>query len=156
MIFLFWRGDSRGLLCQSSSHVMPTWACAMAGIYGCGCIFPSLLLDEKSKIRRSEASQWTEESRPTSRAYRTWRPWLVSPSNHPSPMSAGPTRPTRSVFGVPTHGICCYRFLSLRRTPTPCRHGGQGSAISHAPRTQSCRRFASSRGTQRSIYDRFM
>ena len=24
MIFLFWRGDSRGLLCQSNSHVMPT------------------------------------------------------------------------------------------------------------------------------------
>ena len=116
------------------------WPVRWLGIYGCDLLFPSFPLDRKSKIGFAECgafrrSQRTKGSRPTSRAYRTRQPWLVSPefiegSNRPSPMSAGPTRPTRLVFGVPAHGICCYRFLSLRRTPTPCRHGGQGSAIS--------------------------
>ena len=43
MIFLFWRGDSRGLFCQSSSHVLPALACAMAGIYGCGILVSARL-----------------------------------------------------------------------------------------------------------------
>jgi hypothetical protein len=32
---------------DTNSHVMPTLACAMAGIYGCVSLFPFLLLDEK-------------------------------------------------------------------------------------------------------------
>ena len=51
-----------------------------------------------------------------------------------------------------------YTFTTTDNTPSPCRHGGQGSAISYAPGTHPCRRFASSRGgtTKRSIYARFM
>ena len=32
--------------------------------------------------------------------------------NRPSPMSAGPTRPTRSVFGVPIHGMLGSRLTA--------------------------------------------
>ena len=30
---------------EASSHVMPAWACAMAGIYGCGHLFQSSCLE---------------------------------------------------------------------------------------------------------------
>ena len=36
-----------------------------------------------------------------------------------------------------------YTFTTTDNTPSPCRHGGQGSAISYAPGTHPCRRFAS-------------
>ena len=29
----------------ASSHVMPAWACAMVGIYGCGHLFQSFCLE---------------------------------------------------------------------------------------------------------------
>ena len=164
------------------------WPVRGHGIYACGCLFPSLLLDEKGpKNQGRHQGPYTH-------------------GNRPSPMSAGPARPTQSVFGVPIHSersshvipaLACVlaRNLWLRHleicpsyyeNPTlhigvwwgrpfrtlmlypsfswndnalaPCRHGGQGSAISYALGTHSCRRFASSRGgtTKRSIYDRLM
>ena len=30
---------------EASSHVMPAWACAMVGIYGCGHLFQSFCLE---------------------------------------------------------------------------------------------------------------
>ena len=48
----------------SSSHVMPTWACAMAGICACGFL---VLLSWNKR---------TKNSRPTSWAHRTWQPPL--------------------------------------------------------------------------------
>ena len=54
--------------------------------------------------------------------------------NRPSPMSAGPPRPTQSVFGVPAHGVRCSHLRSKRHTPTPRPHGGQGSAIPYTAR----------------------
>ena len=81
-----------------SSHVMPTRACATAGIYGCGHLFPPFLLDKKSKIRRSEASQWAKESRPTSSV-------PTHEADASPPCRPWPAHPTQSGFGVPTHGI---------------------------------------------------
>ena len=52
-----------------------------------------------------------------------------------------------------------YTFTTTDNTRAPCRHGGQGSAISYTARGPTPRRhFTSSRGgtTKRSIYDRFM
>jgi hypothetical protein len=41
-------GDNTTLFSHgTNSHVMPTLACAMAGVYGCVSLFPFLLLDEK-------------------------------------------------------------------------------------------------------------
>ena len=60
--------------------------------------------------------------------------------NRPSSMSAGPTHPTRSVFGVPAHGVRCSHLRSKRHTPTPRPHGGQGSAIPYTARGLNPRR----------------
>ena len=50
-----------------------------------------------------------------------------------------------------------YTVTTTDNNPAPYRHGGQGSAISYTARGPSPRRrFASSRGTKRSIYDRLM
>ena len=64
------------------------------------------------------------------------------------PLRALP-RPTRSVFGEPL----LEALLPLHFIHALYPHGGQGSAISYALETHSCRRFASSRGgtTKRSI-----
>ncbi len=51
-------------------------------------------------------------------------------SNRPSPMSAGPAHPTRSVFGIPTHGIKAGNSTAMDNTRTPCRHRGRRPAIS--------------------------
>ena len=73
-------------------------------------------------------------------------------------MSARPAHPTRSIIGIPAHGTRTENNTTTDNATAPCPHGRQGSAISYALGTHSCRRFASSRGgtTKRSIYDRFM
>ena len=105
--------------------------------------------------RRFDTSQRAKESRPTSRAYRTWRPWLVSPSNHPSPMSAGPARLTRLVFGKPCpidgHETLLHLYYASPNSLIAEEHPRSPTPLGLTSR----RRFASSRGTKRSIYDRF-
>jgi hypothetical protein len=65
---------------------MPMLACAMAGIYACNSLFPlPFLLKEKEQKFKAD---------------------IIGP--HPQSgrfpaMSAGPARPTRLGFGVPTH-----------------------------------------------------
>ena len=62
-----------------------SWHVRGHGIYACGCLFPSLLLDEKGPKNQGR------HQGPTALG------------NRSSPMSAGPARPTQSVFGVPIH-----------------------------------------------------
>ena len=96
-----------GVICKLPCH-------AHAGLRDGGHLwlrfFLSFLLDKKGPKNQGRHH----------RTLHTKRTWLVSPSNHPA-MSAGPTRPTRSVFGIPTHGVRCYRFLFLtaRSHPLP-------------------------------------
>ena len=88
----------------SISHVMPTLACALAGICGCDLLFPSFPLDRKGPKGQG----------------RHHGPTTLG--NRPSPMSAGPARPARSVFGVPTHGIRARNPFSWLRTRVASRH----------------------------------
>ena len=70
-----------------SSHVMPTMACAMADIYGCGSFFPFLFSWKKrNKSSRPTSSDLTHKAD----ASPPCRPW--------------PAHSTQSVFGVPTVG----------------------------------------------------
>ncbi len=88
------------------------WPVRGLGIYGCGCIFPSLLLDEKGPKNQGR------HQGPTALG------------NHSSPMLARPARPTRSRFGVPAHGIRTENSTTTDNTPAPCRHRGHRPAIS--------------------------
>ncbi len=48
---------------RTSSHVMPAWDSAVAGIYGCGLpYFPSFPLDGKSRIDFIEIKDSTTQS----------------------------------------------------------------------------------------------
>ena len=76
-------------------------------------VFLSFLHDEKSKIRRS---QRTKESRPTSRAYRTWRPPLPHVGRVPR------AQPSRSLaFPHTEQGR---ETAQMDNAPAPCRHRG--------------------------------
>ena len=92
--------------------------------------------------------------------------------NRPSPMSARPTRPTQSVFGIPilserssrvmptrigaVAGIYGCGILVSARLNMKTRHCISGcDRVVPSGLCPHCR-FASSRGTKRSIYDRFM
>ena len=56
----------------------------------------------------------------------------------------------------PLRGSATAPYIFTEQHPRPLRHRGRRHTISYALGTLSCRRFASSRGTKRSIYDRFM
>ena len=64
----------------------------------------------------------------------------------------------RGVIGSSFQDFVSYPSLKrINNTRAPCRHRGHRPAISYTARGLSpCHRFASSRGTKRSIYDRFM
>ncbi len=116
------------------------WPMRGLGIYGCGSLFPSFSLMRSN--RRIKAD-------------------IIGPnaqSGRFPAMSARPAHPTWSIIGIPAHGTRTENNTTTDNAPAPCPHGRQGSAISYALGTHSCRRFASSRGgtTKRSIYDRFM
>ena len=73
----------------------------------------------------------------------------------PCHASIGPrARPSRSLTFP--HTALGKETALMDNAPAPCRHRGPRPAISYVLGIRSCRRFASSRGTKRSIYDRFM
>ena len=110
---------------------MPTLACALAGICGCDLLFPSFPLDRKGPKGQG----------------RHHGPTALG--NRPSPMSAGPARPTQSVFGIPILSERSSRVMPTRigavagiygcgRIQQPCHPhaglcGGLGS-MAAAPR----------------------
>ena len=69
--------------------------------------------------RRFDTSQRAKESRPTSRAYRTWRPPLphVGRASAPNPVSLWPSRTRCPLLSLP--------FLTAYSRP--CRHRGSAS-----------------------------
>ena len=73
----------------------------------------------------------------------------------PRHVGRGPrARPGRSLaFPHTTQGK---KAALMDNALSPCRHRGPRPAISYALGIHPCRRFALSRGTKRSIYDRFM
>ena len=71
---------------------MPTLACAMVGICGCGFSCPFSMMRNLRFDEVKGPKNLGRHQGPTALGDR------------PSPMSAGPARPTQSVFGVPTHG----------------------------------------------------
>ena len=156
MIFLF--------LPRLNSHVMPTLACAVAWDLWLRLAFyvPFPLMGKEPKdqgrLHRTSprlSKRLTLRSRSTFCEGKRQAPLREGQAlSHPLRAlprpAASPPRPPRSGFGVSIHGVRCFHFRSKRHFHTPCRHGGQRSAISYAPGTHPCRRFASSRGTKRS------
>ena len=79
----------------------------MGSING-GLVFCPFLLKEKYQKFKADIM-----------GLRTWRVWSVSPSNRPSPMSAGPARPSRSRVGHPAVKGCWSKSPMSSRLPDP-------------------------------------
>ena len=96
---------------NSAAMSSPRWHVRRHGIYGCGHLFLSFCLETKGpKVQGRHHGPTTL-------------------GNRPSPMSARPARPTRSVFGVPIHSEQSSHVIP---TLACARHGiyGCGLALS--------------------------
>ena len=135
----------RGGFGRSSSHVMPTWASAVAGIYGCDIPASALLsyscflLDKKAPKNqgRHHRSQRTKRALPRH----------VGRAHAPNPIGFWHSRSRhKNKNSTATDKAPPFTLMADKDPPSP-------TLLGHT----SCHRFASSRGgtTKRSIYDRF-
>ena len=146
----------------SSSHVMPTRIGVVAGIYGCGYLVPSPWWEvtEESRPTSSDPTHKADASPPCRPGQRTLPGWGLAFPNSQSEatmscqrgyvrwrasMAATPRNPSALIWkpdiayrGVVGSSLRDYDVLpSFSRNDNllaPCRHGGQGSAISNVAR----------------------
>ena len=128
---------------RSSSHVMPAWASAVAGIYGCDIPASALLsyscflLDKKAPKNqgRHHRSQRTKRALPRH----------VGRAHAPNPIGFWHSRSRhKNKNSTATDKAPLFTLMADKDPPSP-------TLLGHT----SCHRFASSRRTKRSIYDRF-
>ena len=136
---------------------MPTLACAMVGICGCGFSCPfsmmrNLRFDEvkgpKNLGRHQGPTALGDRPSPMSAVSRAPNPvglWRSHTRNKGGKQHKWTTLPPLAVIA----GLSPFKGGARRA-------GDYGPAISYALGIHPCRRFASSRGTKRSIYARFM